>query len=126
MRGALRAGAWLWLLVAAALLYERSAVLLASSQRLSPLVSGIVYCEIVASCCRALEMVRNIQAEFRQRLGALGRSPRRPHRGRVAPLEDRDGRQSTRHDELRAPPACYPTRINGPLTPSHRLRRPYT
>jgi len=34
------------------------AMLLASSGRLSPLVSGIVYCEIVASCCRVLEVVR--------------------------------------------------------------------
>lgn len=34
------------------------AMLLASSRRLSPLVSGIVYCEIVASCCRVHEMVR--------------------------------------------------------------------
>jgi DNA-binding CsgD family transcriptional regulator len=34
------------------------AMLLANSDRLSPLVSGVVYCEIVASCCRALEMVR--------------------------------------------------------------------
>lgn len=34
------------------------AMVLATSRRLSPLVSGIVYCEIVASCCRVLEMVR--------------------------------------------------------------------
>lgn len=34
------------------------AMLLASRRHLSPLVSGIVYCEIVASCCRVLEMVR--------------------------------------------------------------------
>jgi DNA-binding CsgD family transcriptional regulator len=34
------------------------AMLLASSNQLSPLVSGIVYCEIVASCCRVLEMAR--------------------------------------------------------------------
>ena len=34
------------------------AMLLANSQRLSPIVSGVVYCEIVASCCRVLEMVR--------------------------------------------------------------------
>lgn len=34
------------------------AMLLANSQRLSPVVSGVVYCEIVASCCRVLEMVR--------------------------------------------------------------------
>jgi DNA-binding NarL/FixJ family response regulator len=34
------------------------AMLLANSERLSPLVSGIVYCEIVAACCRVLEMVR--------------------------------------------------------------------
>jgi len=34
------------------------AMLLANSHRLSPVVSGIVYCEIVASCCRVLEMVR--------------------------------------------------------------------
>ncbi|QDZ01338.1 helix-turn-helix transcriptional regulator [Nitratireductor mangrovi] len=34
------------------------AMLLASSQRLSPVVCGVVYCEIVASCCRVLEMVR--------------------------------------------------------------------
>lgn len=33
-------------------------MLLATSGRLSPLVSGIVYCEIVSSCCRVLEMVR--------------------------------------------------------------------
>jgi DNA-binding CsgD family transcriptional regulator len=34
------------------------AMLLANSQRLSPVVCGVVYCEIVASCCRVLEMVR--------------------------------------------------------------------
>lgn len=34
------------------------AMLLANSERLSPVVSGVVYCEIVASCCRVLEMVR--------------------------------------------------------------------
>ena len=34
------------------------AMLLAANQSLSPLVSGIVYCEIVASCCRVMEMVR--------------------------------------------------------------------
>ncbi|WP_265519726.1 LuxR family transcriptional regulator [Nitratireductor luteus] len=34
------------------------AMLLANSQRLSPIVSGVVYCEIVSSCCRVLEMVR--------------------------------------------------------------------
>lgn len=34
------------------------AMLLASGHRLSPLVTGVVYCEIVASCCRVLEMVR--------------------------------------------------------------------
>ena len=34
------------------------AMLLANSQRLSPVVSGVVYCEIVGSCCRVLEMVR--------------------------------------------------------------------
>jgi DNA-binding CsgD family transcriptional regulator len=34
------------------------AMLLANSERLSPIVSGVVYCEIVASCCRVLEMVR--------------------------------------------------------------------
>lgn len=34
------------------------AMLLANSQRLSPVVCGIVYCEIVASCCRVLEMTR--------------------------------------------------------------------
>lgn len=34
------------------------AMVLANSQCLSPIVSGIVYCEAVASCCRVLEMVR--------------------------------------------------------------------
>lgn len=34
------------------------AMLLANAGRLSPLVSGVVYCEIVASCCRVQEMVR--------------------------------------------------------------------
>ena len=34
------------------------AMLLANSERLSPVVSGVVYCEIVASCCRVQEMVR--------------------------------------------------------------------
>jgi ATP/maltotriose-dependent transcriptional regulator MalT len=34
------------------------AMLLANGDRLSPIVSGVVYCEIVASCCRVLEMVR--------------------------------------------------------------------
>ena len=34
------------------------AMLLANSQQLSPVVCGVVYCEIVASCCRVLEMVR--------------------------------------------------------------------
>jgi hypothetical protein len=34
------------------------AMVLANSQRLSPVVSGVVYCEIVGSCCRVLEMVR--------------------------------------------------------------------
>ncbi len=34
------------------------AMLLANAGRLSPVVSGAVYCEIVASCCRVLEMVR--------------------------------------------------------------------
>jgi DNA-binding CsgD family transcriptional regulator len=34
------------------------AMLLANSDRLSPLVTGVVYCEIVASCCRVLEMAR--------------------------------------------------------------------
>jgi DNA-binding CsgD family transcriptional regulator len=34
------------------------AMLLANSERLSPVVCGVVYCEIVGSCCRALEMVR--------------------------------------------------------------------
>ncbi len=34
------------------------AMVLASSERLSPLVCGVVYCEIVSSCCRVLEMVR--------------------------------------------------------------------
>lgn len=34
------------------------AMLLANSRRLSPVVTGAVYCEIVASCCRVLEMVR--------------------------------------------------------------------
>lgn len=33
-------------------------MLLANSGRLSPIVTGVVYCEIVASCCRVLEMVR--------------------------------------------------------------------
>jgi DNA-binding CsgD family transcriptional regulator len=33
-------------------------MLLANSNRLSPVVTGVVYCEIVASCCRVLEMVR--------------------------------------------------------------------
>ena len=34
------------------------AMLLANAERLSPLVCGVVYCEIVASCCRVQEMVR--------------------------------------------------------------------
>jgi DNA-binding CsgD family transcriptional regulator len=34
------------------------AMLLANSRRLSPVVCGVVYCEVVASCCRVLEMVR--------------------------------------------------------------------
>jgi len=34
------------------------AMLLANGERLSPLVCGVVYCEVVASCCRVLEMVR--------------------------------------------------------------------
>ena len=34
------------------------AMLLANGQRLSPVVTGVVYCEIVASCCRVHEMVR--------------------------------------------------------------------
>ncbi len=34
------------------------AMVLASSKRLSPLVCGVVYCEILSSCCRVLEMVR--------------------------------------------------------------------
>ncbi|WP_202304474.1 LuxR C-terminal-related transcriptional regulator [Mesorhizobium sp. L-8-3] len=34
------------------------AMLLANGRRLSPVVCGVVYCEIVASCCRVLEMVR--------------------------------------------------------------------
>ena len=34
------------------------AMVLANSQCLSPIVSGVVYCEIVASCCQVLEMVR--------------------------------------------------------------------
>jgi len=34
------------------------AMLLADSDRLSPLVCGVCYCEIVASCCRVQEMVR--------------------------------------------------------------------
>jgi ATP/maltotriose-dependent transcriptional regulator MalT len=34
------------------------AMLLANSGQLSPIVSGVVYCEIVAACCRVLEMVR--------------------------------------------------------------------
>ncbi len=33
-------------------------MLLATGDRLSPVVTGVVYCEIVASCCRVLEMVR--------------------------------------------------------------------
>jgi DNA-binding CsgD family transcriptional regulator len=33
-------------------------MLLATAGRLSPVVTGVVYCEIVASCCRVLEMVR--------------------------------------------------------------------
>ncbi len=33
-------------------------MLLARSGRLSPLVNGVVYCEIVASCCRVQEMLR--------------------------------------------------------------------
>jgi hypothetical protein len=33
-------------------------MLLANGNRLSPVVTGVVYCEIVASCCRVLEMVR--------------------------------------------------------------------
>jgi len=34
------------------------AMLLAKGEHLSPLVCGVVYCEIVASCCRVFEMVR--------------------------------------------------------------------
>jgi len=34
------------------------AMLLANAGRLSPIVSGVVYCEIVGSCCRVQEMVR--------------------------------------------------------------------
>ena len=34
------------------------AMLLANSGRLSPIVSGVVYCEIVANCCRVMEMAR--------------------------------------------------------------------
>jgi DNA-binding CsgD family transcriptional regulator/tetratricopeptide (TPR) repeat protein len=34
------------------------AMLLANGGRLSPIVSGVVYCEIIASCCRVLEMAR--------------------------------------------------------------------
>lgn len=34
------------------------AMLLANGERLSPIVSGVVYCEVVASCCRVQEMVR--------------------------------------------------------------------
>ncbi|WP_233416900.1 helix-turn-helix transcriptional regulator [Halovulum marinum] len=34
------------------------AMLLANSGRLSPIVCGVCYCEIVASCCRVQEMVR--------------------------------------------------------------------
>ena len=34
------------------------AMVLAKGERLSPLVCGVVYCEIVASCCRVFEMVR--------------------------------------------------------------------
>ncbi|MBF9030567.1 helix-turn-helix transcriptional regulator [Rhodobacterales bacterium HKCCE3408] len=33
-------------------------MLLANGGKLSPIVTGVVYCEIVASCCRVLEMVR--------------------------------------------------------------------
>lgn len=33
-------------------------MLLATAGRLSPVVTGVVYCEIVASCCRVLEMIR--------------------------------------------------------------------
>lgn len=33
-------------------------MLLANGNRLSPIVTGIVYCEVVASCCRVLEMAR--------------------------------------------------------------------
>lgn len=34
------------------------AMLLANAGRLSPIISGVVYCEIVGSCCRVLEMGR--------------------------------------------------------------------
>lgn len=34
------------------------AMVLANSARLSPIVTGVVYCEVVGSCCRVLEMVR--------------------------------------------------------------------
>lgn len=34
------------------------AMLLANGERLSPIVSGVVYCEIVSSCCRVQEMAR--------------------------------------------------------------------
>jgi DNA-binding CsgD family transcriptional regulator len=34
------------------------AMLLANGEQLSPIVTGVVYCEVVASCCRVLEMVR--------------------------------------------------------------------
>ncbi len=34
------------------------AMVLANSHSLSPIVSGVVYCEIVSSCCRVLEMAR--------------------------------------------------------------------
>jgi len=34
------------------------AMLLAAGEQLSPVVTGVVYCEIVASCCRVQEMVR--------------------------------------------------------------------
>lgn len=33
-------------------------MLLAKAERLSPIVTGIVYCEIVSACCRVQEMVR--------------------------------------------------------------------
>lgn len=55
------------------------AMVLANGQCLSPIVTGVVYCEIVASCCQVLEMVRareppQIYAKGDRRQGA-GTSP---------------------------------------------------